>query len=80
MPRDAVNELHPTQKPVSLAQRAIGNHNVSTIADFFAGSGSTIIAAENLYRQCRAIEISPAYCAVILQRYLDAFGIQPICQ
>ena len=43
----------------------------------FSGSGTTIIAAENLSRQCRAMEISPAYVAVALQRYADAFGIEP---
>lgn len=36
-----------------------------------------IIAAENLSRQCRAIEISPAYVAVALQRYYDTFQIRP---
>ena len=42
----------------------------------FLGSGTTLIAAENLGRQCRAVEISPGYCAVALQRYLDTFGIR----
>jgi DNA modification methylase len=77
IPRDSINEYHPTQKPVALASRAIGNHDAPVVADFFAGSGSTIIAAENLSRQCRAVEISPAYVAVALQRYSDAFGITP---
>lgn len=75
LPRDAVNTFHPTQKPVSLAERAIGNHTAQTVADFFLGSGTTLIAAENLARQCRAVEISPGYVAVALQRYQDAFGI-----
>lgn len=75
--RDSVNEYHPTQKPTELAYRAIANHDVITVADFFAGSGSTLIACENLGRYGRAVEISPAYCAVILQRYQDAFGITP---
>ena len=43
----------------------------------FNGSGTTLIAAENLSRQCRAVEISPAYVAVALERYLQAFQIQP---
>lgn len=77
IPRDSVNDFHPTQKPIALAQKAIKNHDVMTVADFFCGSGSTIIAAENLSRQCRAVEISPAYVAVALQRYQDAFGITP---
>lgn len=52
---------------------AIGN----LVYEPFAGSGTTIVACENLSRKCRAIEISPAYCAVILQRMQDAFpGIE----
>lgn len=43
----------------------------------FLGSGTTLIAAENLSRQCRGVEISPGYVAVALQRYLDTFGIVP---
>jgi DNA modification methylase len=73
--RDGVNEFHPTQKPIELATKALNNHDALTVLDVFCGSGSTIIAAENLSRQCRAVEISPAYVAVALQRYQDAFGI-----
>jgi DNA modification methylase len=43
----------------------------------FCGTGTTIIACENLSRHCRAIEISPAYCAVTLQRFQDATGATP---
>ncbi len=76
--RASKNELHPTQKPIELAQRAIRNSSASgdLVLDGFCGSASTIIAAENLARQCRAVEISPGYCAVALQRYLDTFGIR----
>jgi len=45
--------------------------------DFFAGSGTTIIACEQLGRKCRAIEISPAYCAVILERFAG-IGVTPV--
>jgi len=51
--------------------------NGEIILDPFSGSGTTIIAAENLSRQCRACEISPPYVAVTLQRYQDAFNITP---
>jgi hypothetical protein len=44
--------------------------------DPFLGSGTTLIAAENLSRQCRAVELSPGYVAVALQRYLGTFGIE----
>jgi len=42
------------------------------------GSGTTIIACENLGRKCRAIEISPGYVAVTLQRWADATGKTPV--
>jgi len=78
--RNAVNDAqsHPHQKPLDLIADLIklSSNGGQVIYDPFAGSGTTIIAAENLSRQCRAIEISPAYCAVILQRYCDAFGIR----
>lgn len=64
-------------KPVKWAEDIIFPCDAKVIADLFSGSGTTIIAAENLSRQCRAVEISPAYVAVALQRYLDAFGITP---
>ena len=64
-------------KPVELVQRAIENHSRTgqVVLDMFLGSGTTIIAAENLSRQCRAVELSPGYVAVALQRYATAFGI-----
>jgi DNA modification methylase len=47
------------------------------IYDPFLGSGTTMVACQNLNRKCRGIEISPDYCAVILQRMTDAFpGIE----
>jgi DNA modification methylase len=75
--RDGINEFHPTQKPVALAAKAIGNHEVKIIFDAFNGSGSTLIACEQLGRKCRAIEISPAYVAVAIQRWADATGKEP---
>jgi DNA modification methylase len=67
--RAAVNDLHPTQKPIELTERALGNHAAGSVLDLFAGSGSTLIAAENLRRQCYAMEIDPAYCDVIVDRW-----------
>jgi DNA modification methylase len=75
--RDGINEFHPTQKPVALAAKAIGNHEAQTVFEAFSGSGSTLIACEQLGRKCRAIEISPAYVAVALQRWADATGKTP---
>jgi DNA modification methylase len=70
---------HPTQKPVELFEIPIRNHTVEgeIVYEPFSGSGTTLVACENLYRRCRAIEISPAYVAVALQRMADAFpGIE----
>lgn len=78
--RDSVNEFHPTQKPVELALRAIANHNADIVLDCFLGSGTTLIACENLSRQCRGIEIDPGYVAVTLQRFFDHTGIEPVLQ
>ena len=74
--RDSVNDKHPTQKPIDLAARAIGNHVAQLILDPFLGSGTTMIAAEQLGRLCYGLEISPAYVAVILERMTDA-GLTP---
>lgn len=69
------NEHHPTQKPIELAARAITNSSQSgdVVCDWFLGSGSTMVAAQNLNRKCYGIEISPAYIAVILERMATAF-------
>src|SRR5258708_38055821 len=48
-----------------------------SVYDSFVGSGTTIIACEQLGRKCRAMEIDPGYCAVSLQRWADATGKKP---
>ena len=67
--------MHPTEKPLPLLGEIIERWTESdcTIVDPFAGSGTTMIACQNLNRKCRAIEISPNYCAVILERMTNAF-------
>jgi len=72
--RDAINEFHPTQKPVALAAKAIGNHDAKSVLEMFGGSGSTLIACEQLRRKCYAMEISPKYCDVIIQRWENSTG------
>lgn len=64
---------HSTQKPVELMAKAIRNHDSPIVYDPFVGSGTTIVACQNLSRRCRAIEISPAYTAVCLERMATAF-------
>ena len=66
---------HPTEKPIALSGDLINEiTDISDIVvDIFAGSGTTMVACQNLSRKCRAIEISPAYCGVILERMSVAF-------
>jgi hypothetical protein len=69
--------VHPTQKPIQTVQQAIQLFGEATVFDGFLGSGTTLIACEQLGRKCRAIEISPAYVAVAIQRWADATGKTP---
>lgn len=62
---------HSAQKPVELMLRSIRNHD-GDVYDPFCGSGSTLIAANQLSRHCFAIEIEPTYCQVIIDRW-EAF-------
>jgi len=64
---------HSTQKPLECMARPIRNHELCDVYDPFLGSGTTMVACQNLNRKCRGIEISPAYYAVILERMKTAF-------
>lgn len=68
------NAEHPTQKPIECMARPIRNHGGKgdDVYDPFIGSGTTMLAAEQLNRKCYGMEISPKYCAVILQRMKTA--------
>ena len=70
------SKLHPTMKPVELFARAIENSSApgQAVIDPFAGSGTTLIAAEQLGRRCHAIEIEPRYCDVIIERWQQLTG------
>jgi len=72
---------HPTQKPVELPARAIRNSSVpdEIVADFFCGSGTTLVACEQLKRRGYGMEISEKYCAVALER-LSLMGLTPILE
>lgn len=63
--------LHPTQKPVELSARAMANSSRAgeLVADFFAGSGSTLIGAEQMGRHCLAFELDPKFADVIRRRW-----------
>ena len=62
---------HPTMKPVSLIARLIFNssHRGDTVLDPFGGSGSTMMACEQLGRRCIMMELDPQYCDVIINRW-----------
>jgi len=68
--------IHPTQKPIALAQRAMKNSSKrgDLVVDTFLGSGSTLIAAESLERRCFGMEIDPRYCDAIIRRYVSFVG------
>ena len=74
--RAQANAFHPTQKPVALATRALENSSTlsDVVYDPFLGSGTTLIACEQLGRKCYGLEIDPHYCDVILQRWENATG------
>ena len=67
---------HPTQKPVALYTRPLENHVArgEVFYEPFGGSGTAVIAAEMLKRRCFAMELDPAYCDVIRDRYAAFVG------
>lgn len=73
-------KIHPTQKPVQLAEWFFEKwgKNKTNIIDLYGGSGSTLIACEKTSKKCFMMEISPEYCDVILQRWADYTGKEPI--
>ena len=79
-PRPKKSDEHPTMKPVELVQHMIRNSSEigDIVLDIFGGSGSTMLASENEKRKSRLVEISPAYCSVILERMHTAFPELPI--
>jgi 16S rRNA G966 N2-methylase RsmD len=69
--------MHPTVKPVALVADAIldCSHRGGIILDAFAGSGSTLIAAEKTGRRGYGIEIDPCYCDTIIRRFGQVYSI-----
>lgn len=62
------NDLHPTEKPVSLITRVLGANVGATILDPFMGSGTTLRAAKDLGRKAIGIEIEERYCEIAVKR------------
>ena len=60
--------------PVAVASHFIENFAKETVIDLFGGTGTTLIAAEQLHRRCFMMEISPRYCDVIIKRWEDFTG------
>lgn len=71
-----INELHPTMKPVRLLARLINNSSreEEIVLDLFVGSGSTLIACEQLNRKCYAMEIDEQYASVTIKRWEEFTG------
>lgn len=70
--RTLKNDLHPTMKPVPLVSNAINNSSrvSDCVLDLFLGSGTTLIASDELNRICYGQELDPKYCDVIVARYI----------
>ena len=74
--------VHPTQKPVELIERALGNSSKAgdLVIDCFGGSGSTLIACEKNGRYARIMELDPKYCDVIVRRWQAFTGKQAVLE
>lgn len=70
------NDIHPTMKPVKLMARLIKNSTKQEqlVLDLFGGSGSTLIACEQINRKCFTMEYDPKYCDAILDRWEKLTG------
>lgn len=74
--KPTINDLHPTMKPIKLLSRLIKNSSRidECVVDLFGGSGSTLIACEQLSRPCYMMELDPKYCDVIVKRWETLTG------
>ena len=74
--KQKVNDLHPTMKPIRLLAKLITNSSRKgdAVMDLFGGSGSTLIACEQLGRKCYMAELDPRYCDVIIERWESFTG------
>ena len=74
------NPDHPTMKPVPLIGKLIHNSSrrKDIVLDIFGGSGTTLIAAEQLHRKCRMVEFEPIYVDVIIKRWEELTGMKAV--
>jgi len=74
-----VKRVHPTQKPIILAERCFEDYkDIKSVLDLFGGSGSTLIACEKTKRTCYMMELDPHYVDVIVTRWCKYTGITDI--
>lgn len=75
-----VSELHPTMKPLKLIARQIRNSSREgeKVLDLFGGSGTTLIACEQMNRQCYMMEFDPHYADVIVDRWEKLTGLKAL--
>ena len=73
-------DLHPTMKPVELVANCMMDASIegNIVLDMFGGSGTTIIAAEQLGRKARLMELDPHYCDVIIARWEKLTGKEAV--
>lgn len=78
MASEKKNRVHPTQKPVKLFAEIVAkfdkDNSMTNILDLFGGSGSTLIACEQLERTCFICELDEHFCDVIIQRWENLTG------
>jgi site-specific DNA-methyltransferase (adenine-specific)/modification methylase len=66
-----IKRVHPTQKPIWLMEQVIEKYTKPNdlVTDWYAGSGTTLIASHKVNRRCYGMEIEPNYCTVIIERW-----------
>ena len=80
IPNPNKSDLHPTMKPIQLINNCLLNSSKEgdTVLDLFGGSGSTLIACEQLNRKCYMMELDPHYCDVIIDRWESMTGKEAV--
>lgn len=81
IPKPQRNDLHPTMKPIELISECLKDNSRKgdLVIDLFGGSGSTLIACEQLNRKCNMMEYTPNYCDVIIARWEKLTGKKAEC-
>ncbi len=78
MASEKKNRVHPTQKPCKLFSEIVNrfdkNHEFANVLDLFGGSGSTLIACEQMNKTCYTMELDPRFVDVIIQRWEQLTG------